>query len=191
MRGNAEKRVGVRVCSEKNRSVFILLLFLPDNLVFLEVFQLSRVMVKISLPIFVALFLLLSPTGTGKDIHLSESANFCLFKNPLCFYNMDVLGYLQVLHQNQEYAQMAKFFYGPMKQQLGEKKLAIALADLDFGYALKRVGIKEMDAKNWSLTYQRTILGTQENFKIEAALVNDSCRVYLDDKKWDLLFNRL
>jgi len=163
--------------------------FLPDNLVFLEVFQLSRVMVKISLPIFVALFLLLSPTGTGKDIHLSESANFCLFKNPLCFYNMDVLGYLQVLHQNQEYAQMAKFFYGPMKQQLGEKKLAIALAD--FGYALKRVGIKEMDAKNWSLTYQRTILGTQENFKIEAALVNDSCRVYLDDKKWDLLFNRL
>ena len=164
---------------------------MPDNLVFLEVFQLSRVMVKISLPIFVALFLLLSPIGTGKDIHLSESANFCLFKNPLCFYNMDVLGYLQVLHQNQEYAQMAKFFYGPMKQQLGEKKLAIALADLDFGYALKRVGIKEMDAKNWSLTYQRTILGTQENFKIEAALVNDSCRVYLDDKKWDLLFNRL
>ncbi|MFM2249328.1 MAG: hypothetical protein RLZZ358_255 [Bacteroidota bacterium] len=191
MRGNAEKRVGVRVCSEKNRSVFILLLFLPDNLVFLEVFQLSRVMVKISLPIFVALFLLLTPMGTGKDIHLSESTNFCLFKNPLCFYNMDVLGYLQVLHQNQEYAQMAKFFYGPMKEQLGEKKLAIALADLDFGYALKRVGIKEMDAKNWSLTYQRTILGTQENFKIEAALVNDSCRVYLDDKKWDLLFNRL
>jgi hypothetical protein len=86
---------------------------------------------------------------------------------------------------------MAKFFYGPMKQQLGEKKLAIALSDLDFGYALKRVGIKEMDAKNWSLTYQRTILGTQENFKIEAALVNDTCRVYLDDKKWDLLFNRL
>jgi hypothetical protein len=104
---------------------------------------------------------------------------------------MDVLAYMQVLHQNQEYGQMAKFFYGPMKQQLGEKKLATALADQDFGYALKRVGIKGLDAKNWSLTYQRTILGTQENFKIETALVNDTCRVYLDDKKWDLLFNRL
>jgi len=179
------------VYSGKNSLVFILLLYLLDKLVFLGVFQLPPSMVKISLPIFVALFLLLTPVGTGKDVHLSESANFCLFKNPLCFYNMDVLGYMQVLHQNQEYAQMAKFFYGPMKQQLGEKKLAIALSDLDFGYALKRVGIKEMDAKNWSLTYQRTILGTQENFKIEAALVNDTCRVYLDDKKWDLLFNRL
>ena len=185
------KRVRVRRVFGKNRPDFILLLYLPDKLVFLGVFQLSPAMVKITLPIFVALFLLLTPTGTGKDIHLSESANFCLFKNPLCFYNMDVLAYMQVLHQNQEYGQMAKFFYGPMKQQLGEKKLATALEDQDFGYALKRVGIKGLDAKNWSLTYQRTILGTQENFKIEAALVNDTCRVYLDDKKWDLLFNRL
>lgn len=103
---------------------------------------------------------------------------------------MDVLRYLQVLHQKQEYGQMTKFFYGPMKQALGEKKLAAALEDQDFGYALKRVGIKEVEAKNWSLTYQRTILGTQENFKIEAALVNDTCRVYLDEKKWAQLFNR-
>ena len=103
---------------------------------------------------------------------------------------MDVLRYLQVLHQKQEYGQMTTFFYGPMKQALGEKKLAAALADQDFGYALKRVGIKEVDSKNWSLTYQRTILGTQENFKIEAALVNDTCRVYLDEKKWNLLFSR-
>jgi len=63
------------------------------------------------------------------------------------------------------------------------------LADVDFGYALKRVGIKEADAKNWSLTYQRTILGTQENFKIEALLLNDTCRVYLDEKKWQILFD--
>ena len=103
---------------------------------------------------------------------------------------MDVLRYLQVLHQKQEYGQMAKFFYGPMKQALGEKKLAAELSDQDFGYALKRVGIKEVDAKNWSLTYQRILLGTQENFKIEAALVNDTCRVYLDQKKWAQLFNR-
>ncbi|MEY3644344.1 MAG: hypothetical protein RLZZ207_1039 [Bacteroidota bacterium] len=146
-------------------------------------------MVKTSLPIFVALFLVLTPIGNGRAIHLTEQPNFCLFKNPLCFYNMDVLRYMQLLHQKQEYEQMAKFFYGPMKQGLGERKLAAALADQDFGYALKRVGIKEVDAKNWSLTYQRILLGTQENFKIDAALVNDTCRVYLDQKKWDLLFN--
>lgn len=102
---------------------------------------------------------------------------------------MDVLRYLQVLHQKQEYTQMTKFFYGPMKQGLGEKRLAFKLEDQDFGYALKRVGIKEVDAKKWSLTYQRTIFGTQENFKIEVALLNDTCRVYLDDKKWSQLFD--
>jgi len=75
-----------------------------------------------------------------------------------------------------------------MKQEFGAKKLAAKLADVDFGYALKRVGIKEGDRKNWSLTYQRTILGTQENFKIEASLLNDTCRVYLDEKKWGQLF---
>ena len=147
-------------------------------------------MVKSSLLILSSLFLLLTPMGTGRDVRLSESANFCLFKNPLCFYNMDVLRYLQVLHQKQLYDQMAVFFYGPMKQELGEKKLAAKLADQDFGYALKRVGIKEGTAKSWSLTYQRTILGTQENFKIDAALVNDTCRVYLDEEKWNILFKR-
>jgi hypothetical protein len=160
----------------------------PDNLVFLGTFQFPSVMVKSSLLILASLFLLLTPMGTGRYVRLSESANFCLFKNPLCFYNMDVLRYMQVLHQKQEYAQMVKFFYGPMKQQLGEKKLAASLGNQDFGYALKRVGIKELDVKNWSLTYQRTILGTQENFKVDASLVNDTCRVYLDDKIWNLLF---
>ena len=121
-------------------------------------------MVKIFLSILFSILLVLTPIGNGKAIHLPEQPNFCLFKNPLCFYNMDVLRYLQLLHQKQEYEQMTKFFYGPMKQTLGEKKLAAALEDQDFGYALKRVGIKEVDSKNWSLTYQRTILGTQENF---------------------------
>ena len=159
-------------------------------MVFLGVFQFPPAMVKIFLPILFSILLVLTPIGNGKAIRLPEQPSFCLFKNPLCFYNMDVLRYLQLLHQKQEYRQMATFFYGPMKQALGEKKLAAALADQDFGYALKRVGIKEVDAKNWSLTYQRTILGTQENFKIEAALVNDTCRVYLDEKKWAQLFNR-
>lgn len=148
-------------------------------------------MVRISLPFLISLFLLLTPNGVGNALPspLTETSNFCLFKNPLCFYNLDVLRYLQVLHQKQEYDQMAKFFHGPKKEQLGEKQLAAALGDVDFGYALKRVGIKEQSAKQWSLTYQRTILGTQENFKIEAALLNDTCRVYLDEKKWVQLFD--
>jgi hypothetical protein len=144
---------------------------------------------KAAIAISLFLVLLFFPLANGKAIKSIHSApNFCLFKNPLCFYNMDVLRYLQVLHQKQEYAQMTKFFYGPKKQELGATKLAAALSEVDFGFALKRVGIKGMDAKNWSLTYQRTILGTQENFKIEAALLNDTCRVYLDEKKWNLLF---
>jgi hypothetical protein len=144
------------------------------------------------LTLLVVQILLFLPLGNGSAIQATHARpNFCLFKNPLCFYNMDVLRYLQVLHQKQQYDQMATFFYGPMKQELGSKKLASSLADVDFGYALKRVGIKEVDARNWSLTYQRTILGTQENFKLDAALVNDTCRVYLDEKKWNLLFDRL
>ena len=147
---------------------------------------------KVAMPVLLILVLLFFPLGASREIQaMPSSTNFCLFKNPLCFYNMDVLRYLQVLHQKQQYDQMATFFYGPMKQELGQKKLVAALADVDFGYALKRVGIKEGAAKNWSLTYQRTILGTQENFKIEAALLNDTCRVYLDREKWALLFERL
>lgn len=137
--------------------------------------------------------LLSAPLVGNKHHVVAQPAvpNFCLFQNPLCFYNMDVLRYLQVLHQKQQYDQMTHFFYGPMKQGLGQKKLAAALADVDFGYALKRVGIKEVEGKNWSLTYQRTIMGTQENFKIDAALVKDTCRVYLDEDKWNLLFKRM
>jgi hypothetical protein len=144
---------------------------------------------KAAIATLLVVVLILAPLANGQAIQATHAApNFCLFKNPLCFYNMDVLRYLQVLHQKQDYAQMTKFFYGPKKQELGATKLAAALSEVDFGYALKRVGIKDMDAKNWSLTYQRTILGTQENFKIEAALLNDTCRVYLDEKKWAQLF---
>jgi hypothetical protein len=140
--------------------------------------------------ILIGVFLALPLVGSSPAVKVNTAApNFCLFKNPLCFYNMDVLRYLQVLHQKQLYDQMEAFFYGPMKQELGKKKLTAKLADQDFGYALKRVGIKEESSKNWSLTYQRTILGTQENFKIEAALVNDTCRVYLDQKVWAVLFD--
>lgn len=156
--------------------------------VFLDAYQTPPIRVKFSLPFLLSLFLLLTPNAGGNGLPSTVTSTFCLFKNPLCFYNLDVLRYMQVLHQKQEYTQMAKFFYGPVKQQLGEQQLAASLADVDFGYSLKRVGIKEIDTKNWSLTYQRTILGTQENFKLEAALINDTCKVYLDEKTWGRLF---
>jgi hypothetical protein len=112
----------------------------------------------------------------------------CLFKNPLCFYNTDVLKYLQILHKNQQYEQMSRFFYsnepGFNKRYVVEKKLE----NTDFGYALKRVGIKNISSKKWSLTYQRTILGTNENFKIDCTLINDTCKVALDKNTFDKLF---
>ncbi len=40
-----------------------------------------------------------------KNIHAQD----CLFKNPLCFYNSDILTYLQVLHKNQQYEQMLPY----------------------------------------------------------------------------------
>jgi hypothetical protein len=114
----------------------------------------------------------------------------CLFKNPLCFYNADVLTYMQVLHKNQQYTKMAAFFYGPLQNKTTRSDLAKTLSDVDFGFALKRVGVKETGKNTWSLTYQRTLLGTQENFKIDCMLLGDTCRVYLDQKLWKVLFER-
>ena len=114
----------------------------------------------------------------------------CLFKNPLCFYHSDILAYLQVLHKNQQYEKMASFIYGPVIGQGGKAELVAGLSGVDFGFALKRVGIIEKGKNKWSITYQRTRLGTQENVKIECALVGDTCRVYLDPERWRVLFGK-
>ena len=120
------------------------------------------------------------------DISFAQSD--CLFKNPLCFYNTDILSYLQVLHKNQQYVKMTPFFYGPYVDLLGRNKLVSSLNEADFGYSMKRVGVKETGVNKWSLTYQRTIMGTNENFKIDCAVVNDTCRVYIDQKVWNKIF---
>jgi hypothetical protein len=117
----------------------------------------------------------------------SQESN-CLYKNPLCFYNTDILNYLQVLHKNQQYSKMTNFLYGPdidWKNNIEE-----SLSNASFGYSLKRVGIKEKNKTSWSLTYQRTILGTNETFKIDCALINDTCRIYIDDKAWQTIFKK-
>lgn len=111
----------------------------------------------------------------------------CLFRNPLCFYNTDILTYLQALHKNQQYEKMVPFFYGSFSDN-NKNNFVNSLGEVDFGYALKRVGAKEIEKNKWSLTYQRTIMGTNENFKIECALINDTCRVFIDQKQWNKLF---
>lgn len=116
----------------------------------------------------------------------SQTKGNCLYKNPLCFFNTDVLNYLQVLHKNQQYNKMTAFFYGysdRTKQNLEDR-----LSNANFGYSLKRVGIKEKNKTSWSLTYQRMILGTNETFKIDCALINDTCRIFLDKKAWKIIF---
>ena len=121
-------------------------------------------------------------------ISLAGQAQSCLYKNPLCFYNTDVLSYLKILHQNQQYDKMAPFFYGPYVTKMKRSEFISKLSEQDFGYSMKRAGVKEETKEQWSLTYQRTIMGTNSNFKIKCALVNDTCRVYLDEKSWNVIF---
>jgi hypothetical protein len=133
---------------------------------------------------FISLFTLcLSESGYSQD------SSF-LYKNPLCFYNTDILNYLQVLHKNQQYSKMTTFLYGPNIEGKDKKSLEESLSNANFGYSLKRVGIKEKNKTSWSLTYQRTILGTNETFKIDCALINDTCRIYIDEKAWQIIFKK-
>lgn len=119
-----------------------------------------------------------------------QSESGCLFKNPLCFYNADILTYLQKLYNQQQYDKMAVFFYGPAAEKLGRMKLSEKLSSSDFGYKFKRVGIIDKGKDKWSLTYQRHISATRKAMKIDCALVQDTCRIYLDASTMKLLFNQ-
>lgn len=119
---------------------------------------------------------------------ISLAQSDCLFKNPLCFYNTDILSYLQVLHKNQQYEKMTPFFYGSFIDLISKEKIINRLNEAEFGFSMKRVGVKETAKNKWSITYQRTIMGTDENFKIDCALVNDTCRVFIDQKVWSKIF---
>jgi hypothetical protein len=114
-----------------------------------------------------------------------------LFRTPLSFYNTDILSYLQVLHKNQQYDKMVPFFTGPMVYGKSTSELVSYLADAPFGYSMKRAGIREIEPKHsWSITYTRTILGTQETFKIDCVLERDTCRVMLDEKSKSAIFKQ-
>ena len=114
-----------------------------------------------------------------------------LFRTPISFYNTDILSYLQVLHKNQQYEKMVPYFTGPIVAGKTTTDVVAMLADAPFGYSMKRSGIREIEPKqSWSLTYSRTILGTQETFKIDCVLVRDTCRVVLDEKSKTLIFKQ-
>jgi len=83
---------------------------------------------------------------------------------------------------------MKMFLYGPLLKIKDKISVDQKLSNASFGYVLKRVGIREINKTRWSLTYQRTILGTIENFKIECALINDTCKMFIDNKTWSLIF---
>lgn len=114
-----------------------------------------------------------------------------LFRTPLSFYNTDILSYLQVLHKNQQYEKMVPFFTGPLVSDKSTSELVSFLADAPFGYGMKRSGIREIETKQrWSLTYSRTIVGTQETFKIDCVFDRDTCRVVLDEKSKSAIFKQ-
>ena len=115
-----------------------------------------------------------------------------LFRTPLSFYNTDILSYLQVLHKNIQYEKMVPFFTGELRESRSQSAFVELLANAPFGYSMKRAGTREVrKGEAWSLTYQRTILGTQETFKIDCMLVNDTCRVVLSEPTFQLIFKDL
>ena len=86
------------------------------------------------------------------SLSIALAQSNCLFKNPLCFYNTDVLSYMQVLHKNQQYEKMATFFYGPFIDSVGKEKLINILNEAEFGLSSRRVGSKETAKNKWSMT---------------------------------------
>lgn len=112
------------------------------------------------------------------------------YNNPLAFYNTDILTYLQILHKNQQYENMLPFLSGPFLKGLSRAEAIEKLSDSSFGYSMKRAGIKEiLRGEKWSLTYQRTVLGTQETFRIECEKILDTCRVIMSERDWKNIFN--
>lgn len=117
----------------------------------------------------------------------AQSKEVKLFSNPLLFYNQDILSYQQILHKYQRYDEMMPFFYGPLCNN--KVDLEKRISDEDFGFELKMVGSKKISDVEWSITYQKTILGTKKNFKVSCKQINDTCRIYLDETIYKKIFN--
>ena len=117
---------------------------------------------------------------------LAQNTSVKLFGSPLLFYNEDILSYQQILHKYQRYDEMMSFFYGPLCTN--KSSLLKKISDEDFGYDLSMVGAKQINSSEWSITYQKIIYGTKKNFKVNCKLINDTCRIYLDEITYKKIF---
>ncbi|MEN9332653.1 MAG: hypothetical protein RLZZ94_1743 [Bacteroidota bacterium] len=116
----------------------------------------------------------------------AQNTSVKLFSSPLLFYNEDILSYQQILHKYQRYDEMMPFFYGPLCTN--KSSLLKKISDEDFGYDLTMVGAKQINSSEWSITYQKIIYGTKKNFKVNCKLINDTCRIYLDEITYKKIF---
>ncbi len=108
-----------------------------------------------------------------------------------CQAFMEILVNCEVFIAQQYQRLMIRFyglFFGPFPEQYSVSKFRSMLSEVDFGYKMERVGIRQYSPSKWSITFQRTLLGTDENFKIDCELIRDTCRVYLDRRTWGILF---
>lgn len=121
--------------------------------------------------------------------HQKPSSSNCLFKNPLCFYNTDILSYQQTLYKTMQFEKMATFFYGPAVESRSKAKFISELSKAQFGYDLKRVGVTTVNPNSWSLMYQKTIQATKETFTIKCSLVRDTCRIWIDEQTFGVIFS--
>ena len=116
----------------------------------------------------------------------------CLFKNPLCFYATDILGYLQALHKNSRHEEMLPFLYEPKElRKIGRSKALKSIESMNFGYEFRRVGIKEeQKGVSWRITYQRTIFGTAETFTVICKNIADTTRLLMNATQRKNVFYR-
>lgn len=128
---------------------------------------------------------LMSFQNIGEKYSVSEN---CLFKNPLCFFNTDILTYQQILFKNMQFEKMVPFFYGPWIKSQPKNQIISHFSKAQFGYSLKRIGIRTNSVNSWSIMYQKTIMGTNHSFSVQCALINDTCRIWLDQEAYNSIF---
>lgn len=132
---------------------------------------------------FVILFLLMNHQYV-------KTAESCLFKNPLCFYSTDILQYVQILFKQMRYEDMVPFIYTPAEiKNKKPSQLVKEIEKMNFGYSFKRTGIRENPKGTWKISYQRTVLGTQELFTVQCSIIKDTCRLILNPKERQNIFN--
>lgn len=159
-----------------------------------EVIQFSHIYIIDTMKRFQKLstMLLAGIICTMNPVRFTAKDASCLFKNPLCFYATDILGYLQILHKNSRYEEMLPFLYEPKElRKIGRSKALKSIESMNFGYEFRRVGIKEeQKGVSWRITYQRTIFGTAETFTVICKNISDTTRLLMNTTQRRSVFYR-